>query len=275
MKQFSLTSHLMDAPVALKKNRLEMVRALLADRADDMMVFGPASQEERWGAEAITTNVSGVAIIAIKGILLPGSGDGWWWGGVTFYDDISAAIDLAAADETIRAIVLHINSPGGTVAGCFDTADRIYDARSKKPVVAIVDEMACSAAYALACAAQTIVLPRTGEVGSIGVVWLHADITQALTESGIKVTTFQTGEHKTDGYPTTPLTEEASKLIQTDIDALGKLFFYTVARNRGIAADAVQAMEATVFRGDKAVEAGLADAVMSRDAAFTDLLAHL
>ncbi|MFT9360085.1 S49 family peptidase [Acetobacter okinawensis] len=275
MKQYALIPRLLEAPVALSRNRQAIVQQLLATQADDMMIFGPASQDERWGAEAITSNVSGVAIIAIKGILLPGASDGWWWGGATFYDDITAAIDMAVADETVRAIVLHINSPGGTVAGCFDTADRIHAAQTHKPVVAIVDEMACSAAYALACSAQSIVLPRTGEVGSIGVVWLHADITAMLADTGIKVTTFQTGEHKTDGYPTTPLTEQATTLIQADIDSLGQLFFDTVARNRGLTPDAVKAMQAAVFRGESAVKAGLADAVMPRDAAFLDLLAHL
>ncbi|MFT9016421.1 MAG: S49 family peptidase [Acetobacter sp.] len=275
MKQYALISRLLDAPVALSRNRQAIVQRLLAAQADDMMIFGPATQDERWGAEAITSNVSGVAVITISGILLPGSSDGWWWQTATFYDDITAAIEMAVADETVRAIVLHINSPGGTVAGCFDTADRIRAAHAQKPVVAIVDEMACSAAYALACSAQSIVLPRTGEVGSIGVVWLHADITGMLADAGIKVTTFQTGEHKTDGYPTTPLTEQATTLIQADIDSLGQLFFDTVARNRGLTPDAVKGMQAAVFRGEGAVEAGLADAVMPRDDAFRDLLAHL
>nr|WP_025826142.1 S49 family peptidase [Acetobacter persici] len=141
--------------------------------------------------------------------------------------------------------------------------------------MAIVDEMACSAGYALASAAETITLPRTGEVGSIGVVSMHVDITGALEQDGIKVTTFQFGDRKTDGYPTTPLSDEAIKSQQADTDSLGALFVSTVARNRGLKPEAITDMQAAVYRGQLGVEAGLADAVMSRTDAFTDLLKNL
>ncbi|ANA14175.1 S49 family peptidase [Acetobacter oryzifermentans] len=275
MKQYAHTQALIGAPIALSSRKLDIVRGLLASGADDKMLFGPVDDNARYAAQSITENVSGIAVIAINGILLPGSSNGCWWLNATFYDDISNAINLATQDETVRGIVLHVNSPGGAVAGCFDTGDRIYAARESKPVIAIVDEQACSAAYALACSAEKIVLPRTGEVGSIGVVYLHADITKFLDETGIKVTTFQTGARKTDTYPTTPMSEDARKIIQNDIESMGKLFFETVARNRGLSAQDVQDMEAGLFYGQAAVSAGLADAVMSRDSAFLDFLAHL
>lgn len=274
IRSMALTRRLLNRPLALSAQHAGILSSMLLKGGDDTMLFGPPDEWEQFAAQQITTRVDGVAIIKISGVLLPGSG-GYWWGGATFYDDISTAFDLAVNDGGVKAIVLHIDSPGGTVAGCFDVAEQIYQGRSKKPVVAIVDEMACSAGYALASAADTITLPRTGEVGSIGVVSMHVDITGALDQDGIKVTTFQFGDRKTDGYPTTPLSDEAAQLWQSDTDRLGDLFVSTVARNRGLEPDVIRDMQAAVYRGQLGVDAGLADAVMSRADAFTDLLKNL
>ncbi|MFE8872773.1 S49 family peptidase [Acetobacter persici] len=274
-RSMALTRQLLNRPLALSSDHAHILGGMLRNNGDDYMLFGPPSDLEQFIAQQMTTRVDNVAIIKISGILLPGGSGCWWWPGATFYDDIGMAFDVALQDESIKAIVLHIDSPGGTVAGCFDAAELIYQARSQKPIVAIVDEMACSAGYALASAAETITLPRTGEVGSIGVVSMHVDITGALEQDGIKVTTFQFGARKTDGYPTTPLSEEAIKAQQADTDRLGALFVSTVARNRGLKPEAITEMQAAVYRGQLGVEAGLADAVMSRTDAFTDLLKNL
>ncbi|KAA8387047.1 S49 family peptidase [Acetobacter tropicalis] len=276
-RSMALTRQLLNRPLALSARHADILSSMLLKGGDDVMLFGPANDLEQFIAQQMMTRVDNVAIIKISGVLLPGSsnGFGWWYAGATFYDDIGTAFDLAIKDEGVKAIVLHIDSPGGTVAGCFDTAEQIYLARSQKPIVAIVDEMACSSGYALASAAETITLPRTGEVGSIGVVSMHVDITGALEQDGIKVTTFQFGDRKTDGYPTTPLSDEAIKSQQADTDRLGDLFVSTVARNRGLKPEAIRDMQAAVYRGQLGVEAGLADAVMSRTDAFTDLLKNL
>ncbi|OUJ03194.1 serine peptidase [Acetobacter cibinongensis] len=271
----ALTRQIINRPLALSSSHAVLIRSMLLNAGDDAMLFGPPTEWQHFIAEQMLERVDDVAIIKVSGVLLPGSCDGWMWGGATFYDDIGTAFDLAVNDASIKCIVLHIDSPGGTVAGCFDLADRIYQARSVKPLVSIVDEMACSAAYALASATETITVPRTGEVGSIGVVKIHMDITGALESDGIKVTTFQFGDRKTDSYPTTPLSDEARGAIQADIDQLGELFVATVARNRGLKPDVVKAMQAQTYLGQSCVDAGLADAVMSRSDAFTDLLKNL
>lgn len=274
-RSMALTRQIINRPLALSSRQAVLIRAMLLNSGDDAMLFGPPTEWQQFVAEQMIERVDDVAIIKVSGVLLPGSCDGWMWGGATFYDDIGTAFDIAVNDASIKCIVLHIDSPGGTVAGCFDLADRIYQARSVKPLVSIVDEMACSAAYALASATQTITVPRTGYAGSIGVVTIHMDITAALESDGIKATTFQFGDRKTDLYPTTPLSEEARDAIQADIDQLGKLFVATVARNRGLKPDDVKAMQAQTYLGQSCVDAGLADAVMSRADAFTDLLKNL
>ena len=217
--------------------------------------------------------IDGVAVVPISGVLVHGDAYSWW--GETSYGSIRSTLEQAAADLEVRAIALHVDSPGGEVAGCFDLADRIFALRDVKPIVALVDELACSAAYALASAAEKILAPRTAVIGSIGVITMHLDVTAALEQAGLKVTTIQFGGRKSDSYPTTPLSDDARDRMQADIDTLGGMFVALVARNRGLDPDAVRATEAGHFLGQAAVDLGLADAVMPTDAAFRAVLSSL
>ncbi|WP_395371677.1 S49 family peptidase [Komagataeibacter diospyri] len=282
MRHLTLTQNLLGRPLALSGERVAVIRQLLAQGADDVGLFGRTLNAGFWQDDTdsrpvsqLSDIVAGVGIIRVSGVLMPGCGGSPWWDWVTLYGDIDAAMREAMGNEDVKAIALHIDSPGGTVAGCFDTADRIYAARGTKPIVAIVDEAAYSAAYAIASAADRIILPRTGGVGSIGVVGMHVDITGMLDQAGIKVTTFQFGDQKTDSYPTTPMTDGAASRFQADIDEMGELFVATVARNRGLSPDAVRETQAATFLGQHGVAAGLADAVMSADNAMMDVIASL
>ena len=213
--------------------------------------------------------VDGVAIIPVKGILVHGCT--WWGWNETDYASIGEKMIEAVQDDQVHAIAMHIDSPGGEVAGCFDLADMIFALRGKKPIWAIVDESAYSAAYALASSADRIIVPRTGGTGSIGVIAMHVDITAALEKFGIKVTTIQYGARKSDSYPTTPLSDAARERFQADIDKMGEMFVDLVARNRGLAASKVRGTEAGCFLGELGVTAGLADEVLSPDEAFVSL----
>lgn len=206
------------------------------------------------------------AIIEIKGELVPG--DVYWPGWVCGYDAIRILLNEALNLDQIKKIVLLFDSPGGVAAGCFDLSDMIYQARKIKPIIAICDNCAYSAAYALASAATMICVPRDGGVGSIGVIAMHTDISRALKKQGVKVTTITYGEQKGEMSSVTPLTEDALKRIQADVDYLGELFVETVARNRNISTEKVRNTEAGTFLGNAGVEAGLADFVVSVDEAF-------
>jgi signal peptide peptidase SppA len=220
--------------------------------------------------------VSGVAVVPVRGVLVHEvSLWGWFFGGETSYKMLAQMLVAAMSDAEVRAVVLHVNSPGGEVAGCFDLVDGIYGLRGIKPIWSIVDEDAYSAAYAIASAADRIIVPRTGGVGSIGVVTMHTDVTGFLDKAGVKITTIQFGDRKTDSYPTTPLSDAAQARIQADVDTMGELFVATVARNRKLSAEQVRDTEAGCFLGAAAIEQGLADAVMAPDAAFLSLLETL
>ncbi|WP_169308932.1 S49 family peptidase [Paracoccus gahaiensis] len=214
--------------------------------------------------------IDGIAVIEIAGTLVH---RGAWIGqssGLTSYEGIAAQLQAALADPSVRGIALDIDSFGGEVAGAFDLADRIRAARAQKPVHAFVAEHALSAGYVLASQADRITLPRTGAVGSIGVVALHTDMSGALDQKGIAVTLIHAGAHKIDANPYQPLPEAVHDKMQSQLESVRQLFAQTVAEGRGGRLDAAAALatEAAVFRGADAVAAGLADEVSDPVAAF-------
>ncbi len=209
-------------------------------------------------------------MIEISGVLIHRGG---WIGqssGQTSYEGIAAQIDAAAGDPAVRGLALEIDSFGGEVAGVFDLADRIRALRATKPVWAFVAEHAFSAGYALASQADRILLPRTGAVGSIGVVVMHADMSGQLDQDGVQVTLIHSGQHKVDGNPYEPLPEAVRGDIQREIDVLRFLFAETVAAGRAgrLSQEAALATEAATYRGTEAVSAGLADEVIDLTRGF-------
>lgn len=254
---------LFNVPLLLEGSRAAAMLESLRARVDYEVVVQEKAEYRPY------TLVDGVAVIPVMGILVHAPGFGW---GECLYQDLSRCIDWAINDVDASCIVLHVDSPGGEVAGCFDLADKIFALRKVKPIYAICDECAYSAAYAIASAATKVYVPRTGGVGSVGVIALRLDITASLAQMGVKITTLQFGDRKTDTCPTTPLSEGAEKRLQADIDALGELFLYIVARNRGKTIEEIREMQAGTFLGQLGVESGLADAVLTPDAAFLTVM---
>jgi capsid assembly protease len=213
--------------------------------------------------------INNVAVIPVGGILVHGDPD--------FYDQISYAwlLELlrdAMGRNDARAVALQIASPGGEVSGLFEFADAVFESRGTKPIWSIVDDHAYSAAYAIASATEKIIVPRTGGVGSIGVVTMHLDLSGMMSNMGAKATFVQFGARKTDYSPFKPLSDEARDRMQADVDAVGEMFVDMVCRNRGLSQDKVRQTEAGVFMGKAGIEANLADAVMSPRAAFNELV---
>ena len=207
-----------------------------------------------------------IAEIMISGVLVH-TPTGMW--DEMSYDEIVGSALMAAADPGVKAIVLHIASPGGEVDGCFEAADRLFALRGSKPIVAILDPYAYSAAYALASAADAICVPKTGGSGSVGVVSMHVEMSKMLEEAGIGLTVIQFGDRKTERGPFEKLSAAAKGRIQDDVDVLGEMFVDLVARNRGMAPAAVRATQAGVFMGAAGVEVGFVDAVYDPQEAFS------
>ena len=207
--------------------------------------------------------IDGIGIISVAGTLVNKNGYLEPQSGMHGYDGIQAQFAMAMDDPSVSKIIFDIDSHGGEVAGCFDLCDLIHGFRDEKETVAFVGEHATSAAYALASSCSKVFTPRTGQLGSIGVLVAHHDLSKKLDDDGIKVTLIHSGSNKVEGNPYEPLSEEVKGKIQSRIDKTRTLFAETVARNRGLTVDEVLATEASVYEGAEAVKKGLADAVMS------------
>lgn len=244
----------------------------MGDGGQDISMFFPSDEKSKerkiFGVAGPLAVVPVIGSLVHKNGLNPSSG-------MTGYDGISQKIKAAVADPDVSGIFLDIDSPGGEVSGCFDLADQIREARESKPVWAICNEVAYSSAYAIAAQASRIIVPRTGGVGSIGVVTMHADWSVALAKDGIDVTLIHAGAHKVGGNPYERLPENVRDDIQARVDEIYDLFLTTVSLGRGKSKDQFQATEAKTFMGEAAVGAGLADSVMSPNEAVQAFLDHL
>lgn len=182
------------------------------------------------------------------------------------YDAIKVRV-LEAVAEKPSAIVLSLDSPGGLVSGCFETAREIRAACDAAgiPLYAYVDGAALSAAYALACAASRIVAPPTGALGSIGVIDMLVDLTAMNAAQGVRVELVASGARKADGNPNTPISDESIAAVRTNVDALAGVFFEHVAAMRGTSSEEVRAMQAAIVTGDRALPLKLADEIATFD----------
>jgi len=224
--------------------------------------------------------VDGIAIIDIAGVLTPSGYFDWWdWCWVGGYSQIATAIRLARADTRVLGIMLRIDSPGGYVDGCFDLADEISADNAKaggKPVW-VSARMACSAAYALASAADRITAFAEADVGSIGVLVMHVDFSGYYAEHGIKVEAIQSAPRKTDAADWKPLSDDARAHLQAVVDQIARRFSGVVTGGRGISSDDIAAMQARWFlaqHDDPAMSGlalGLVDEVATDRAMFAAL----
>jgi signal peptide peptidase SppA len=214
----------------------------------------------------------GVALIPIVGSLVSRASFLEAESGLVSYDRLKDAVLSADYDEEITSIILDIDSPGGSAAGAFECADVIASVAKRRPVVAVANQMACSAGYALAAAANQIVITPSALVGSIGVIALHVDYSRNLDASGIKPTLIHAGAHKVDGNPYEPLADDVRADIQREIDRYMSLFVSNVAAHRPLLTErAIRAMEARTYIGSEAVAVGLADAVGTLEGVIADM----
>lgn len=223
---------------------------------------------------SLLDQVGPVAIVPIEGTLVQ---KGKWLGsqsGDTSYEGVRALIARAMRAESVKGVVLEVDSYGGEVAGAFETAAMIAELSRAKPTLAILTDFAFSAGYLMASAARQIVMPPGGGAGSIGVIAMHADFSKQLEQDGIAVTLITAGTHKADGSPTLPLAEDVRAEIQKRVDASYERFLAAVATYRGRRLDTVaaRATEARTYVGEAAVAAGLVDGIIEADQAFAEFV---
>jgi signal peptide peptidase SppA len=262
-----LASRLFGTPLLVHRAKLDVILAALGDRLN---IQPPAAAMALPGPRNMPSGTPGIAVIPVHGTLVKRTAGLDAASGLTSYTEIAAMLDSAMADPQVAGILLEIDSPGGEASGSFELARRVREASTAKPVWAVANDSAYSAAYAIGSAANRLIVSETGGVGSIGVIALHIDQSVRDANEGYRYTAITAGAHKNDFSPHQPLTDEAKAELQAEVDRLYGLFVAHVASMRTLATDDVRATEAGLYFGADAIAAGLADAVGTFESALTD-----
>lgn len=218
------------------------------------------------------TFIEGVAVIPILGTLVNRRSSVGFFGGDISHQDIAATLIEAVADNSVRSILLDIDSGGGEANGAFDLSETIRELDAEKPIFAIANDAAFSGAFAIASAARKIFVTRTGGVGSIGVIAHHVDISEMHKNIGVKITPIFAGDFKGELSPFQPLSEGAKARVQADVDKTFEMFVNLIAEHRGLSAEKIISTKAGLFFGQDAVTLGLADQVATFDGAMEQIL---
>ncbi|NVO06627.1 MAG: S49 family peptidase [Rhodoferax sp.] len=221
----------------------------------------------RQGAAAQSSG--GIAVLPLYGVVTQRGNmvDDVSGPGSTSTQQFSSALRQLLADDTVGQILIDIDSPGGSVYGVAELADEIQTARAQKPVVAVANSLAASAAYWIGCSATEFYVTPGGEVGSIGVWQAHQDYSQAMAEAGIKTTLISAGKFKVEGNPYSPLDEEAHTFMQSRVDDYYAAFTKAVARGRGVPIAQVRdgMGQGRVLGADAALAQNMVDGVATID----------
>lgn len=288
MSKFArVSSRLFNAPLMLRPEKAEMLCAALVDRLGiakldriDGTTLGAVqlrqnasdwTEENEPAARRVYEVKSRVACVSVDGTLVHKLGGVRPYSGMIGYDQLERIVADAQDNREVGAIMLDIDSPGGEVAGCFAFAAKLRSMGARaggKPIVAFANEMACSAAYAIAASCDAVMTTQTGMVGSIGVWTMIVDMTKGLSKNGIEATIIRAGERKARGGPYEHADRETISKLESWVDETWQIFAQHVADNRPITKQAVLALEGDWFTGNDALGLGLVDAVDTPEAIF-------
>jgi capsid assembly protease len=273
MKHVSFIAQALSTPWAMQREVLAAYAGVLARKFGDRAASG--MDEDDYGAPVKAAPVGrgninrtgSIAVVPLIGAMVQRAGMMEMCGGGTSVQRFTAAFREAIADETISQILIEIDSPGGSVYGTGELFAEIYSARSAKPVVAIANSLAASAAYWVGCAASEFYVTPGGEVGSIGVWQAHEDWSQALASEGVKPTLISAGKYKVEGNPYEPLGEDAQAFMQSRVDDYYAAFTKSVAKGRGVSIDSVRngMGQGRVLGSDAALAEKMVDGIATMD----------
>lgn len=271
---------LLNAPWAILPERLLEIEAIYQRRVaegriEDLAQFSAAvavaaapQDKPRYAID------NGVAVVPLVGVLAKRANAFHAISGGASHAVFARDMAAAAADPRVEAILVEIDSPGGTVDGTPMAALAVRNASAAKPITALADSLMASAAYWIGAFAEEIVAVDTvTQVGSIGVVARHVDTSKAEEQRGIKVTEIVAGKFKRVASQHEPLNDAGRASLQESVDAIYAEFVSAVALGRRRSVDDVLAhmADGRVFHAKAAVDAGLVDRIASRDEAMDRL----
>lgn len=255
---------------ALRPDYVALMSAILSERA-----FGnrPSAEEieariDKRRERKVAEQTGDIRVIPVQGVIgnrlrvmqdisNPMSSAEW----------LDGQIKAAIADERIKAIVLDVDSPGGSVYGVPELAETIRASRGQKPIIAHVNGMAASAAYWIASACDEIAMTGSSDVGSIGVYTIHDDLSGYMEQAGVDRTLISAGRYKVEGNPFEPLSEDAREEMQRSVDRYHSMFLAAVASGRDVSTDRVASEfgQGRMFGAEEAVRRGMADRIETLD----------
>jgi signal peptide peptidase SppA len=250
MSRELLVAEFMSTPWALMPKRLASLHSVLmrwsqsvpaSSQTRETVAADRAARDARSMASASSSS-GGIAVLPLYGVVMQRGNmvQDVSAPGVTSTQVFSKALKAALQDGGVSQILIDIDSPGGSVYGVAELADEILAARKIKPIVAIANSMAASAAYWIGCSASELYVTPGGEVGSIGVWQAHQDMSAALDYAGIKTTLISAGKYKTEGNPYAALDEDATAFLQSRVDDYYGAFVAAVAKGRGVGVASVR-----------------------------------
>ena len=283
MNKHLLLSEFLTTPWALMPERLQAMAGVLTrwsagEPPTDEAMFQIQSERvlrDTRKQMAAANAGSGIAVLPLYGVVTQRGNmvDDISGPGSTSTQQFTSALRQVLADDTVGQILIDIDSPGGSVYGVAELASEIVKARAQKPVVAVANSLAASAAYWIGCSASEFYVTPGGEVGSIGVWQAHFDYSKALEEEGVKTTLISAGKFKVEGNPYVPLDPEAQAFMQSRVDDYYNAFIQAVAVGRGVTVDEVRngMGEGRVLGSDAALAQCMVDGIAS----FDDVLARM
>lgn len=273
----SLRRRITNTPLAIEVNALEGILALLEDRRAGVMLTSEA--QAAWAAAnpaygaAPTRGRGDVALIALHGPLALQVGQLEAMSGITSTRAFAAAVRHAADDPGIGEIVLDVDSPGGTVDSVDTAVQAVRYAATRKRVTAVTEGTMASAAYWIASQATRVVASPNAAVGSISVIYTHADWSQADADEGVKYSILTTGDKKALGNPHEPLGDDGKAELMRLATAYHSAFVTDVAAGRNRSVESVQRdwADGRVETGITAKTLGLVDATGTLAEVLSDL----
>lgn len=255
----------------IEKEVADLRKAAATNGERSAFLFFDLEDEEdadtRMGSHLIEM-VDDVGVVKVAGSLVNGH-QGWHRflaGRVTSYEAIGGALKILAEDESVREILLDINSGGGQVTGIDALSDRIRRADNIKPVRAHTETAAFSAAYWIASSAREITASRMAELGSIGTLMVHQSIARMAEKEGVDITVFRAGKFKAAGHPMEELSEEHREYLQKDIETANMFFLEHVSKRRSLMiSDKESWAEGKTFFAEAARKTGLVDRIANLD----------
>lgn len=264
MKYCRVLAAITESPWAILPEKLDAIVELVQLRAAGVELGAVASARP---APKVTKSVG---VLPIYGVIMQRMNMFTEFSGGTSTDELTTDLRALVNDDSVSRIVLDIDSPGGSVYGVQELAAEIRAAREIKPITAVANSLAASAAYWLGSQASEFLVTPSGDVGSIGVIATHVDHSQANEAAGLAVSRITAGQFKAEGNPDEPLNDEAREAMQARVDAYYEAFVSDVAAGRGISAETVRADygEGRVFGAKQALAMGMVDRIATLNEAI-------